>query len=136
MKFFFRSSEGFTLFEILIALVILGTAIIPIMDAMAPSMSTIPYLEKEIVLTNRARGTLNRIIALDFDTLTANVGNPVDITSLFGNITEGQKEIFTHGSVVYQPVIAIEDESGGDNTLLKLSVTLENLKVATLKTNE
>ncbi|WP_320045537.1 prepilin-type N-terminal cleavage/methylation domain-containing protein [uncultured Desulfobacter sp.] len=136
MKFFFRSSEGFTLFEILIALVILGTAIIPIMDAMAPSMASIPYLEKEIVLTNRARGTLNRIIALDFDTLTANVGNPVDITSLFGSITEGQKEIFTHFGVVYQPIIAIEDESGGDNTLLKLSVTLANLKLTTLKTNE
>lgn len=136
MKRYFSSSEGFTLFEILIALVILGTAIIPIMEAMAPSLATIPYLEKEIVLTNRARGTLNRIMALDFATLTANVGNPVDITTLFGSLTEGQKEVFTHGGVVYQPVIAIEDESLGDNTLLKLSVTLDNLELTTLKTND
>lgn len=136
MKNYFTSSQGFTLFEILIALVVLGTAIIPIMEAMAPSLATLPYLEKEIVLTNRARGTLNRIVTLDFDTLTANVGNPVDITALFGSVTEGQKEIFTHGGVVYQPIIAIEDESGGDNTLLKLSITLDTLELTTLKTND
>jgi len=135
LKRYLTSPDGFTLFEILIALVILGTAIIPIMEAMAPSLATIPYLEKEIVLTNRARGTLNRIMVLDFDTLTVNVGNPVDIATLFGSVTEGQKENFTHGGVVYQPVVAIEDESGVDNTLLKLSVTLENLKLTTLKTD-
>lgn len=135
MKTYFRSSEGFTLFEILIALVIMGTAIIPIMEAMAPSLSTIPYLEKKTVLANRARGTLNRLMVLDFDNLTANVGNPVDITSLFGSVAEGKKESFTHDGVVYQPIIAIEDESGGDNTLLKLSVTFENLKLTTLKTD-
>lgn len=130
------SSGGFSLFEVLLALVILAAAIVPVMEAAAPSLSAVSHLEREVVLANRARGTMNRVLDLDFGTLAANIGDPVDLDTLFGSSDEALEETFSHDGISYVPVVAIEDNSEGDSTLLQVSVVLDSLSLVTLKTDD
>ena len=86
-----------------------------------------------VVFTNQGRGTLNRVISLDFETLNSNQGDPVDLASLFGSAEEADKEIFSFKGVNYTPTVAITDASGGDGGLLELTVTLDYVSLRTLK---
>jgi len=128
-----RNSAGFTLFEILLAVVILTIAIVPMMNAFAPYLSSLENEEKTTVFTNQARGTLNRAAALDFATLTSNQGDPVNLATLFGSQDEADKETFSFKGQNYTPILAINDASGGVGGLLELNVTVDQVMFKTLK---
>lgn len=125
--------KGFTLFEILMAVVILAVAIAPMVAAFGPSLFATGAEEELSVFNNRARGTLNRAAALSFATLNNNIGDPVNLTSLFGTAAEAAKETFTFKGSSYTPTLAITDQGGGAGGLLEITVTLENVSVQTLK---
>lgn len=127
------SPQGFTLFETLVAMALLGLLLLPLLKSFGPSMASISHVEKEITLANQARATLNRILSLNFNTLAARIGNPVDKALLFGSASEAQKEDFLVQGRSYSPGIIIQDASGGNKTLLKLTVTLDTLSLVTLK---
>ena len=128
-----RNSKGFTLFEILLAVVILAIAIVPMMNAFAPGLSSLENEEKTAVFTNQARGTLNRAAALDFATLNGNQGDPVNLATLFGSQDEADKETFSFKGQNYTPILAINDASGGVGGLLELNVTVDPVMFKTLK---
>lgn len=136
MKPRLNSSGGLTLFEVLLALVILATAIVPVMEAIAPSLTAVSHLERAVVLANRARGTMNRVLNLDFETLADNIQDPVDLETLFGSSEEALEEAFSHNGISYVPVVAIEEYSEGDSTLLQVTVVLDSLTLVTLKTDD
>ncbi len=127
------SNKGFTLIEIVIAIALLAIVITPLINAFAPAAFTTDNQEKMTVLTNYARGTLNRLVSLDFSNLDANQGDPVDLAVLFGSAEEADKETFSNKKVIYTPVVAISDVSGGEGGLLEIAVTVENIKLKTLK---
>ncbi len=128
------SARGFTLFEILVAMALLGLLILPLLKSVGPSLTSISHVEKEITLTNQARATLNRILSLDFNTLVSCMGNPVDSALLFGSTAEAQKENFLVQGKSYSPKIIIQDASEDTSqTLLKLTVALDTLTLVTLK---
>ena len=112
---------------------ILAIAIVPMVRAFAPAVLTASADEETVVFANQARGTLNRVMALDFDTLSINQGDHVDLASLFGSAVEADKETFNYNGKNYTPTVAITDESGGFGGLLRLTVTLEHVRFATLK---
>ena len=60
------NNKGFTLLEILIAIIILGIAIVPMLNAFTPSIKSIGIEEETMIFTNQVRGTLNRLAGLDF----------------------------------------------------------------------
>jgi prepilin-type N-terminal cleavage/methylation domain-containing protein len=125
--------RGFTFLEILLVVLILAIAIVPMVRAFAPAILTASTDEETAVFTNQARGTLNRVMALDFDTLNDNQGDPVNLTALFGSAAEADKETFSLKGKNYTPTVTITDASGGQGGLLQLSVTLEHVRFATLK---
>ncbi|MGW8223899.1 MAG: type II secretion system protein [Syntrophobacteria bacterium] len=125
--------RGFTFLEIMLVVVILAIAIVPMVRAFAPAVLTASADEESAVFANQARGTLNRIMAFDFDTLNNNQGDPVNLTALFGSAAEADKETFSFKGKNYTPTVAIADASGGLGGLLQLSVTLEQVGFATLK---
>ena len=125
--------RGFTFLEILLVVVILAIAIVPMVRAFSPAVLTVSTDEETVVFANQARGTLNRVMALDFDTLSINLGDPVDLAALFGSVAEADKETFSYKGKSYTPTVAITDESGGFGGLLRLTVTLEHVRFATLK---
>jgi type II secretory pathway pseudopilin PulG len=124
---------GFTFLEIILVVLILAIAIVPMVRAFAPAVLTASANDKTVVFANQARGTLNRVMALDFDTLSNNQGDPVDLAALLGSAAEADKETFNYQGKNYTPTVAITDESEGLGGLLRLTVTLENVRFATLK---
>jgi prepilin-type N-terminal cleavage/methylation domain-containing protein len=125
--------RGFTFLEIMLVVVILAIAIVPMVRAFAPAVLTASADEETAVFANQARGTLNRVMAFDFDTLNNNQGDPVNLAALFGSAAEADKETFSLKGINYTPTVAIADASGGLGGLLQLSVTLEHIRFATLK---
>jgi prepilin-type N-terminal cleavage/methylation domain-containing protein len=126
-----HNSRGFTLFEIILALLILAIAIIPMVNAFAPALLSGSQGEEQAVLTGCARRTMNRLLDLNFQTLNANLG-PDQLTNLLGE-AEALKENLNYQGRTYAPVVAITDASSGAGGLLELTVTLKNVSLQTLK---
>ena len=125
--------NGFTLFETVLAVVILAIAIAPMLQAFGPALLATASEETTIVLTNYARQTLNRVAALDFTTLNdlvqAGQANPVDLAYLF----DDGEESFTFKGTSYVPTVAITDASGGNGGLLEITTTISPVTLKTLK---
>jgi prepilin-type N-terminal cleavage/methylation domain-containing protein len=130
-----RNRQGFTLFEIILTLLILAVAIVPMMNAFAPALLATGQGEEQAVLTGQARRTMNRLADLDFRILDANQGSPVNLVTLFGSQAEADQESFLYLGTSYTPVVAIADASSGAGSLLELTVTLKSVSLQTLKAN-
>jgi len=130
-----RQARGFTLFEIILTLLILAIAIVPMMNAFAPALLATGQGEEQAVLTGQARRTLNRVGSLDFRSLEANQGNPANLAALFGSQAEADLETLVYLGATYTPVVAVTDASGGAGSLLELTVTLKTVRLQTLKAN-
>jgi len=124
---------GFTLVEVLVVLVLLALATIPMISAFAPAASSARIEEAEAVFANRARGTLNRVLMLDYARLSTNQGAAVNLSQLFGSAAEAAKERFVLRGVTYTPVVAISDAGGGTGGLLRISVKVGTVELATLR---
>ena len=127
------NNKGFTFVEILLVVLLLAITIVPMLRAFSPAVSSANSVEETAVFTNQVRGTMNRITALDFDTLGDNLGDPVDLAALFGSAAEASKENFQFRGENYTPLVAITDASGGSGGLLQLTVTVEYVRLTTLK---
>lgn len=129
-----RNNSGFTFLEITLVVLLLAIAIVPMMQAFAPAISSADSVRETAVFINQARGTMNRVMALDFATLDSNQGDPVDLVSLFGSAAEAAKEDFQLKGENYTPTVVIADASGGPGGLLKIAVTVDYVHLTTLKT--
>jgi prepilin-type N-terminal cleavage/methylation domain-containing protein len=129
------NNKGFTLFEIIMAVFILAIAIVPIVRAYAPAIFSTGSEEKTAVFTNQARGTLSRVAALDFTTINNNLGDPVDLPTLFGSAAEAARETFLFKGENYTPTVGVTDASGGTGGLLEIGVTVGEVSLKTLKAN-
>ena len=127
------NTKGFTFLEILLVVLLLAIAIVPMLRAFSPAVSSADSIEETAVFANQTRGTMNRVMALDFDTLSNNQGDPVDWVSLFGSAAEAAKENFQFRGENYTPTVAITDASGGPGGLLQLTVTVDHVRLTTLK---
>jgi prepilin-type N-terminal cleavage/methylation domain-containing protein len=127
------SDHGFSLVEILIAVMVLSMAIVPIINAIGPAVKTTAAEAQFSVSTNQARATLNRLLSVEFATLNANQGDAVDLTSLFGSTAEANLENFLLNGKLYTPTVAITDASSGAGGLLQLTVTINQVRLTTLK---
>lgn len=132
-NFMISDNEGFTFLEIILVVLILAIAIVPMVRAFSPSTLSANVEEETTVLTNQARGTLNRVMALDFDTLNSNQGTTVDLAALFGGAAEAAKESFTFNGENYTPTVAITDASSGAGGLLQLTVKISHIQLSTRK---
>ena len=116
-----HNRRGFTLFEIILALLILAIAIIPMVNAFAPALLSTSQGEEQAVLTGQARSAMNGLISLDFRTLDDNKAPPDALVALLGD------------QAIAGTIVSVTDVSGGAGGLLELTVTLKNVKLQTLK---
>ncbi len=136
------SESGFTLIEIVMAVLLLAIAIAPILAAFKPALFATSGEEELSVFTHRARGTLNRLMTFDFqvhqDYLDA-YGSTVDLEDFFevagaeDPSDEAGKETFPFKGDSYTPTVTITDQSSGAGGLLEITVTVANVSVQTLK---
>jgi hypothetical protein len=115
------------------AVMILTLAIVPIINAIGPAVKTTAAEAQSSVFCNQARATLNRLLIVDFTTLNANQGDAVDLTSLFGSTDEANLENFLLNGKSYTPTVTITDVSDGADKLLQLTVTINQVRLTTLK---
>jgi hypothetical protein len=115
------------------AVMVLTLALVPIINAIGPAVKTTAAEAQFSVSTNQARATLNRLLSVDFATLNANQGDAVDLTSVFGSTDEANLENFMLNGKLYTPVVAITDASGGAGGLLQVTVTVNQVRLTTLK---
>lgn len=137
-----HSASGFTLVEILLAMVLIALTIVPMMEAFSPGR-TASGGEELAVFTNQARGTLNRVAAIDYATLdnyvdtystgTINLANLFTLAGFSVGATEAALENFTFKGTVYAPTVTITDASSGVGGLYELTATVEYVSVKTLK---
>jgi len=135
-------SGGFTLIEILLAMVLIAATVVPMMEAFSPGR-TAEGGEEAAVFTNQVRATLSRITAYDFETLDSYVSTygtgTMNLTNLFGvagfsdGASEAALETFTLDGTSYTPVATITDASGGAGGLYEISVTIEYITLKTQK---
>jgi prepilin-type N-terminal cleavage/methylation domain-containing protein len=128
-----HNQRGFTLFEIVVTLLIMAVAIVPMMNAFAPALLATGQGEEQTVLTGQARETMNWFLDLDFQTLVDNRTNPANLVALFVSQAAPDKPRFSYLGQTYTPVVAITDASGGAGGLIELTVTLRNVTLQTLK---
>jgi len=128
-----QNHNGFTLFEIILAVLILAVAIVPMLNAFSPAIFATTAQEETAVFINQARGTLNRIAVLDFETLSSPQVNPVDLAALLGSQAEADKETFTFKGQAVIPAVAIADVSGVAGGLLELTASIAAISVSTLR---
>ena len=133
MRLGLTNNRGFSLVEILVAVMILTMAIVPIISAIGPAVKTTAAEAQFAVYTNQARATLNRLLSLDFATLSANQSDDVDLAVLFGSAAEANLENFLLNGKLHTPAVAITDASGGAGGLLRLAVTINQVRLTTLK---
>jgi len=128
-----RKDEGFTLVEILVAMVLLAMAILPILQAYEPVFSLSKAEEEIAVFNNQARATLYRVAGLPFENLERNQGDPVDLATVFGSVGEVPMEIFSLQGQTCNPRVTIADVSGGQGGLLEITVSVGHVNLKTLK---
>ncbi|CAB1083181.1 hypothetical protein JY97_02800 [Alkalispirochaeta odontotermitis] len=129
------NDNGITLVEVLIATIILAVAIVPMVNAFRSATTSTGVGERLVVFTTQAGSTLNRTLALDYDTLKNNLGDHVNLADLFGSASEADREKFTFGGSDYIPAISIADASSGTGGLLEIKVTIEEITLKTLKSS-
>jgi len=127
-----RKDAGFTLFEILLTLLIMGVALVPLLDAFRPAMAVTAGEARQTVFSHQAQATLSRTAALPFATLDANQGDPVDLAVLFGSAVEAAEEQFAFEGRTYTPAVAVTDASGGEGGLLAIRVSVAEVALETL----
>ena len=136
------SSGGFTLIEILLAMVLIALTVVPMMEAFSPGHA-VEGGEEAAVFTNQVRGTLNRIAAYDYEVLdsyvstygtgTMNLMRLFIIAGFSNGTSEAALENFTFKGTNYTPAVTITDASGGAGGLYELSVTIEYVTLKTQK---
>ena len=127
------NNKGFTLVEIILAVLLLAIAISPMVSAYSPAIFSTSAEDEMAVFANRARGTMNRVTALEFMTLDDNKGDPVDLAALFGSAAEAGKETFSFQGKSYTPTVVIADAPSSTEGLLQITVTMNHVSLKTLK---
>ena len=124
-------SNGFSLVEILLTLVIMGVAIVPLMDSITSSFESNKMNEEYTVIVNYGREKMDDVLAMDFSTvaISAPAGTP---TALSDTVT-------VLGDTMNRDVIvALYDGDGDsipDTNLKKIIVQIEDFQLETLMAN-
>ena len=120
--------RGFSLTELLIAVVILVIALVPLMDSITASFQSNRAGEENTILVNYARAKMDDVLAMDFlaVTISSPSGTP---TALSDTVTILGKTV---NRDVYVELYDGDGDSIPDNTLKKITVEIIGIQQETL----
>lgn len=130
------NSKGFTLFEILLAVLFLAIAVVPLLTAYQPAIFATGNEEELSVFSNRCRGTLNRVAALKYSILDSYKGGEVNLDTLLGSSEEADKETFSYQGASYTPTVKVtasDKDTDNEGGLLEITVTIGSVTLKTLR---
>lgn len=123
-----KNERGYSLVELLLAIVIIIIALVPIMDSITSSFQSTHASEENTMIVNYAREKMEDILAMSFVNVVVSVpaGTP---TALSDTVT-------VFGETVNRDVlVALYDGNGDsipDNDLKKITVIVEGVQHETL----
>jgi len=123
-----KNERGYSLVELLLAIVIMVIALVPIMDSITSSFQSTHASEENTMIVNYAREKMEDILAMSFVNVVVSVpaGTP---TALSDTVT-------VFGETVNRDVlVALYDGNGDsipDNDLKKITVIVEGVQHETL----
>nr|WP_320015246.1 hypothetical protein [uncultured Desulfobacter sp.] len=125
--------NGYMMMDLMVAMLLLAIAVGPMINAFFPSFAAMNYERRTSVMTAGAMGTLNRVAALCYETLNANLGSPANLSALLGSVSAATQETVVFNGQAHVPVVTVTDYSGGVGGLLEITVTLDTIVFKTLK---
>jgi len=123
------SSNGFSLVELLLAIVIMIIVLVPIMDSITSSFQSTHASEENTILVNLAREKMEDVLAMNF--------TDVAVSAPSGTPTALSDTVTVFGEIVDRNVLVELYDGDGDSTpdsdLKKITVVIEDIQQVTLK---
>ncbi len=135
-RFLHRASSGFTLFEVILVIVILLIAIVPMMDAFRPALFATSAEERRVIFTNCVRQTLYRALSTNYGDLEKRVNRTETIKAslLFGNSDDNCRcSGGTYDPDVKIDYAAYDAQNNPFLGLLTIRVTIDEISLEALK---
>jgi len=125
------SSNGFSLIELLLAVVILVIAIVPIMDSITASHQYAKAGKENTILLNYGRQKIEDVLAMSFDTvpISASPGTP---TALSDTVTVAGKTV---NRLVLVDLYDGDGDAVPDSDLKKITIIVQGVQYETLMAN-
>jgi len=126
------SSNGFSLIELLLAVVILVIALVPIMDSITASHQYAKAGKENTILLNHGRQKMEDVLAMSFDTvpISASPGTP---TALSDTITVAGQTV---NRLVLVELYDGDGDSIPDINLKKVTVIVQEVHYETLMSKD
>jgi prepilin-type N-terminal cleavage/methylation domain-containing protein len=123
--------RGFSLVELLLAMVIMVIALVPLMDSITASLQSTRFSEENTIIINYAREKMEDVLAMNFSSITVSVPS--------GNPTVLSDTVTVLGKTVNRDVVVELYDGDGDSIpdadLKKITVKIEDVQQDTLKAN-
>ena len=131
--------SGFSLIELVLAVLIMGIALVPILESLGSAFNPSSSAEAQVLLTNAARAKMEEVLAMSY------TGVPVS-----GDVTPSallSDTVTIHGKTVNREVYVVLWDGDGDGhpplevsglpdpNLKKITVQVGGLRIETLKSN-
>lgn len=125
------NERGFSLFELLMAIVIMIIALVPAMESITASLQYASAGKEHTVFLNYGRQKMEDVLAMSFDSVpvSASPGTP---TALSDTVTVAGKTV---NRLVLVDLYDGDGDSAPDSDLKKVTVIIEGLQYETLMAN-
>ncbi len=122
-------ARGFSLVELILAIVIMIIALVPLMDSITGSLQSTYISEENTMLVNYAREKMEDVLAMNF--------TDVAVSAPSGTPTALSDTVTVFGEIVDRDVLVELYDGDGDTTpdsdLKKITVIIEGIQNETLK---
>lgn len=118
-----KNERGFTLVEVMIALLIMGFALIPFLSALSKSRQATAVAKNDILAVNLAQGRIEEIKDLPYSIVNNMTGK-----DLFAGVTGYTYQIGVVAESVYQKTVAVSVYYQGDCGERSVTLIAEKVK--------
>jgi type II secretory pathway pseudopilin PulG len=123
--------KGYIYLEAVLVVLIVGLALVPVMDSLRPGLLSTSENQKQLALFNLTRQKLEEVRGNSYTTLRANLSNPAGTPSAYSDTVTLEGATYQR-----QVILDLEDvahDSSPDEGLIHLTVRTGDVQLETLR---